>query len=54
MIGSGVDPTTVSGILGHSQVSTSLNIYSHAFAENRIKAFDAVADAFDFTKHSNE
>ena len=54
MIGSGVDPTTVSGILGHSQVSTSLNIYSHAFAENRIKAFDAVADAFDFTKRGNE
>lgn len=54
MIGSGVDPTTVSGILGHSQVSTSLNIYSHAFAENRIKAFDAVADVFDFTKRGSE
>ena len=54
MIGSGVDPTTVSGILGHSQVSTSLNIYSHAFAENLIKAFDAVADAFEFTKRDSE
>lgn len=53
LIGSGIDPTTVSGILGHSQVSTSLNIYSHAFAENRIKAFDAVADALDFTKRGS-
>lgn len=53
LIGLGIDPTTVSGVLGHSQVSTSLNIYIHAFAENRIKAFDAVAEALDFTKHGS-
>ena len=27
LIDAGIDPTTVSGILGHSQVSTTLNLY---------------------------
>ena len=50
LIGAGIDPTTVSGILGHSQVSTSLNIYGHMFRENQIKACNAVAEALDFSK----
>ena len=49
LIGAGIDPTTVSGILGHSQVSTTLNLYSHIFRENQIKACDAVANALSFT-----
>lgn len=50
LIGAGIDTTTVSGILGHSQVSTSLNIYGHMFRENQVKACNAVAEALDFTK----
>lgn len=49
LIGAGIDPTTVSGILGNSQVSTTLNLYSHMFRENQIKACDAVANALSFT-----
>ncbi len=50
LIGAGIDPTTVSGILGHSQVSTTLNLYSHMFKENQVKACDAVANAISFTR----
>ncbi len=53
LVGSGVDPTTVSGVLGHSQVSTTLNIYSHMFKENQMKAFDAVADTLSFGKNTD-
>ena len=49
LIGAGIDPTTVSGILGHSQVATTLNLYSHMFRENQVKACDAVANALSFT-----
>ena len=44
----GIHPTTVSGILGHSQVSTTLNLYSHMFRENQIKAADSVANVLSF------
>lgn len=33
MIAAGGDPTTVAKIAGHSQASTTLNIYSHAIRE---------------------
>lgn len=45
LITSGVDARTVSSALGHSQVSTTLNIYSHTFAETQAKAGEAVAAA---------
>ena len=35
----------VSASLGHSQTSTTLNIYAHTFAAAQAKAADAVADA---------
>ena len=35
MISSGADVATVSGILGHAQVSTTLDIYTHAFDEKK-------------------
>ena len=35
MISSGADVATVSGPLGHSQVSTTLDIYTHAFDEKK-------------------
>lgn len=35
MIAGGADVATVAGILGHSQLSTTLNIYTHAFDKNK-------------------
>ena len=35
MIADGADVATVAGILGHSQPSTTLNIYTHAFDKNK-------------------
>ena len=35
MIAGGADVATVAGILGHSQPSTTLNIYIHAFDKNK-------------------
>ena len=35
MIAGGTDVATVAGILGHSQPSTTLNIYTHAFDKNK-------------------
>ena len=35
MISGGADVATVSGLLGHSHVSTTLDIYVHAFDEKK-------------------
>ena len=35
MIAGGTDVVTVAGILGHSQPSTTLDIYTHAFDKNK-------------------
>ena len=35
MIAGGADVATVAGILGHSQTSTTLDIYTHAFDKNK-------------------
>lgn len=35
MIAGGTDVATVAGILGHSQSSTTLDIYTHAFDKNK-------------------
>lgn len=40
MIANGVDVTTAAGLLGHSQPSTTLDIYSHAFDKNKKKAHE--------------
>lgn len=50
LISSGVDIKTVSSVLGHSQTSTTLNIYAHAFAEAQAEATKAVADALQLKK----
>ena len=50
LIASGVDPRTVSACLGHSQTSTTLNIYTHVFQEQRMKAMGAVADMIGFKR----
>lgn len=41
-ISSGVDSKTVSSQLGHSNVSTTLNIYSYAIDAANAKASDAL------------
>lgn len=45
LITGGVDARTVSASLGHSNTSTTLNIYAHTFAEAQAKASEAVANA---------
>ena len=44
LINSGADVKTVSASLGHSQVTTTLNIYAHTFEETQARASEAVAD----------
>lgn len=47
LISDGTDPRTVAYALGHAQVTTTLNIYSHAFAYSQAKASAAVADRLE-------
>lgn len=47
LINSGTDVTTVASTLGHAQVSTTLNIYAHAFQKARAEALEAVANVLD-------
>ena len=51
LINNGVDPKTVSSALGHTQVSTTLNIYAHTFAEAQAKASETVADVLNFKRN---
>lgn len=53
LINSGLDVATVSRCLGHSQISTTLNIYAHAFNDAYIRGCTAVTTAIEssiFTK----
>lgn len=43
LIQNGIDAKTVSASLGHSMVSTTLNIYAHIFAESQAMASEAIA-----------
>lgn len=45
LVGNGVDIVTVSGVLGHSAVSTTSNIYCHMLEDARARASDTVASA---------
>lgn len=47
LICSGADVRTVSAMLGHSQTSTTLNLYAHSFAEVQARAGQAVANLLD-------
>jgi len=47
LINSGADVRTVSAALGHSQVTTTLNLYVHTFAEAQARASEAVAASLD-------
>lgn len=44
LIGNGVDVVTVANRLGHADVSTTLDIYSHAINEAKAKASETLAD----------
>ena len=44
LISNGVDVLSVSQMLGHSKISTTLNTYSHALEESRQKTAAAVSD----------
>lgn len=46
IISDGTDPRTAADILGHSQTSTTLNIYAHSFEEEKAKRVEAVGSAF--------
>ena len=56
LIGNGAEVKTVSSALGHSQASTTMNIYAHSFAEAQAKASSALADtlSFDITAHKKK
>ncbi len=45
---------TVSAVLGHSQTSTTLNIYAHAIAEVNAKAVDVVEDIYTTSARKHE
>lgn len=47
MIGGGADVRTVSARLGHSQASTTLNLYAHSFAEAQARAGEVVANLLE-------
>lgn len=44
LIHSGVDIRTVSAALGHSNTTTTLNIYAHTFAQTQARASQAIAE----------
>ena len=53
LITSGVDVRTVSASLGHSNTSTTLNIYAHTFAEAQAKASEAISEALNLKKEKH-
>ena len=54
LINAGVDVVAVSGDLGHSQVSTTTNIYCHMFQEAQTRTSQAIADALIFDKKEKQ
>ena len=42
--------TTVSGALGHSNSTTTLNVYSHQFQTAQARVCEAMDGAFEFLK----
>ena len=52
LIDSGATVRTVSAALGHSQTSTTLNIYAHSFAVAQAKASEAIAEKINLNKKS--
>ena len=47
LIANGTDVATVAGLLGHSQVSTTLDIYTHSFDAKRKEASRALQEKLE-------
>ena len=47
LIANGADMATVAGLLGHSQPSTTLDIYTHAVDKNKKAASEALQRGLD-------
>ena len=47
LIANGTDVATVAGLLGHSQPSTTLDIYTHAFDKNKQAASRVLQDGLE-------
>lgn len=52
-LSSGMDVTTVSKILGHRDVTTTLNIYSHNIAETQGLVAQTINDLLPTKKYSS-
>ena len=52
LINSGVDVVSVQNALGHSQASTTLNFYSHAFSNMQTRVMEAVSNAINLQQPS--
>ena len=52
LINSGVDVVSVQNALGHSQASTTLNFYSHAFNTLQTRVMEAVSNAINLQQPS--
>lgn len=50
MIAQGLNARDVAARLGHSQTSTTLNIYAHAFMDANTRATEAIANALENTR----
>ena len=53
LISAGLDVTTVSGALGHSNSGTTLNVYSHMFQTAQARVAEAMDGAFSFLPTSD-
>ena len=51
MISAGLDVTTVSGALGHTNSGTTLNVYSHMFQTAQARVAEAMDGVFDFLQN---
>ena len=54
LISAGLDVTTVSGALGHSNSGTTLNVYSHMFQTAQARVSEAMDGAFGFLKKEKQ
>ncbi|MCM1024716.1 MAG: site-specific integrase, partial [Prevotella sp.] len=54
LINAGVDVKTVQSCLGHSDASTTLQIYAHTFRTAQVAAMEAVAEALPLTCSDNK
>ena len=54
LISAGLDVTTVSGALGHSNSGTTLNVYSHMFQTAQARVSEAMDGAFGFLQKEKQ